>query len=102
MARVRWTPQALDDVEAICKFIARDSNYYARLFANKVFEKAKTIESFPYSGRRVPEIEEDTIRELIYGNYRIIYRILSKEIQILTVHHSARFLDKRKLEQESE
>ena len=42
MARLRWTPQALDDIEAICKFIARDSDHFAHLFANKLFEKAKS------------------------------------------------------------
>jgi toxin ParE1/3/4 len=97
MARLRWTPQALDDVEAICKFLVRDSDYYAHLFANKVFEKSETIEKFPYSGRIVPELEKDTIRELIYGNYRIIYLIVSHEIQVLTVHHSSRLLDIGKL-----
>ena len=55
MARLRWTPQALDDIEAICKFIARDSDQFAHLFANKVFEKAKTLEAFPNAGRVVPE-----------------------------------------------
>ena len=72
MARLRWTPQALDDVEAICKFIARDSNHFAHLFANKVLEKAKTLEAFPHAGRVVPESNQETIREIFYGNYRII------------------------------
>ena len=98
MARIRWTPQSLDDIEAICKFIARDSDYYAHLFANQIFKRTETIELFPYSGRMVPELNEDIIRELIYRNDRIIYRILSNEIQVLTVHHCARLLDTGKLE----
>ncbi len=61
MARLIWIPQALDDIEAICKFIARDSNHFAYLFANKIFEIAKTLESFPNAGRIVPETNQESI-----------------------------------------
>ena len=98
MARLRWTPQALDDIEAICKFIARDSNHFAHLFANKIFEKTKSLESFPSAGRIVPESDKETIREILHGNYRIIYRILKNEVQVLTVYHSSRLLDPSKIE----
>ena len=98
MARLRWTPQALDDIEAICKFIARDSNHFAHLFANKIFEKTKSLESFPIAGRIVPEFDKETIREILHGNYRIIYRILKNEVQVLTVYYSSRLLDPSKIE----
>jgi toxin ParE1/3/4 len=100
MARLRWTPQALDDIEAICKFIARDSDHFAHLFANRVFEKAKTLEAFPNAGRIVPESNQETIREIIHGSYRIIYRTRKDEIQVLTVHHSARLFDVSMIETE--
>ena len=93
MARLIWIPQALDDIEAICKFIDRDSNHFAHLFANKIFEIAKTLESFPNAGRIVPESNQESIREILYGNYRIIYRVLDDEVQVVTVHHSSRLLD---------
>jgi plasmid stabilization system protein ParE len=101
MARLRWTPQALDDIEAICKFIARDSNHFAHLFANKVFEKAKTLETFPNAGRVVPESNQEAIREIFHGNYRIIYRLIKDEVQVLTVHHSARLFDVTRIESDS-
>ena len=72
MARLRWTPQALDDIEAICKFIARDSDHFAHLFANTVFEKAKTLESFPNAGRIVPESNQEAIREIFHGSRLLI------------------------------
>ena len=93
MARLRWTPQALEDIEAICAYIARDSNYYARMFASQIIEKASTLESFPKAGRIVPESNREDVREMIHGSYRIIYRLINDEVQILTVHHSARLLD---------
>jgi toxin ParE1/3/4 len=78
---------------AICKFIARDSDHFARLFANKVFEKAKTLEAFPNAGRVVPESNQEAIREIFHGNYRIVYRVRKDEVQVLTIHHSARLFD---------
>lgn len=93
MARLTWTPQALDDIEAICEFIAKDAPRYAQIFATQVFSSAERIKIFPMSGRIVPEVGQQNIREIILGNYRIIYRIQDQEIQVLTVYHSARLLD---------
>lgn len=98
MAKIKWTPQSLDDIEAIANFIARDSDYYAQMFTISVFEVAERLELFPESGRIVPELNRREIREVIFGNYRIIYRIKNDLIQILTVYHSARLLDVKKIE----
>ena len=92
-----WTPQALNDVDAICKFIARDAPRYAQLFATQVFKSVERLEAFPESGRMVPEVGQENIREIILGNYRVIYRILNGDVEILTVYHSARLLDRSKL-----
>lgn len=97
MAGLTWTPQALDDVDAICKFIARDSPRYAQLFATQVFKSVERLEVFPNSGHIVPGIGQEDIREIILGDYRVIYRILNDEVEILTVYHSARLLDPSKL-----
>ena len=93
MAEIRWTLQALDDIEAIANYISRDSTHYAQLFAIKVFDAVKRLETFPESGRTVPEINQKNIREIILGNYRIIYRLKNDCAEILTVYHSARLLD---------
>jgi len=93
MAQVKWTPQALDDLEAICLFIARDAPQIAAVFADRAFRATDHLASFPRSGRIVPELERRDIRETILGNYRLIYRIQEVEVQIITVHHGARILD---------
>jgi toxin ParE1/3/4 len=93
MAKVTWTEQALEDLEAVCLFIARDTPRYAELFADQVFKATDRLGDFPLSARVVPEIGRENIREIILGNYRIIYRVLPKEVEILTVHHGARELD---------
>lgn len=93
MAQVRWTVQALDDLEAICLFIARDAPTVAAVFAQRAFDSTDRLAEFPRSGRAVPELNDLDFREIILGSYRLIYRIRSGDIEILTVHHAARLLD---------
>ncbi len=97
MAQVRWTPQAADDFDAITEFIAKDSPHFAGLFAADVLETVDRIGEFPESGRIVPEIGERAVREVILGNYRIIYRCHPAAVEILTVYHGARLLDPSEL-----
>ncbi len=99
MAQVRWTPQAADDLDAIAEFIARDSPHYAGLFVADVLQVVDRLADFPESGRIVPEIGEKSIREVILGSYRIIYRRRSEVVEVLTVHHGARLLDPKSLRQ---
>ncbi len=94
MAEIRWTLQSLDDVEAIASYIARDSAYYAQMLSIKIFDAVRKIGIFPESGRVVPEIGQKNIREIIPANYRIIYRSNTDCVEILTVYHSARLLNK--------
>jgi addiction module RelE/StbE family toxin len=97
MAVVTWTIQALDDLDAICEFIARDAPRYAQIFAIQAFEVVDRLEMFPLSGRVVSEIDRQEIREVILGNYRIVYRLKEDETEILTVHHGAQLLTANKL-----
>lgn len=93
MAEVRWTLQALDDLEAICWFIARDAPQVAAVFAQRAFDVADRLAEFPRSGRAVPELNNPDFREVILGNYRLIHRLRSGDVQILTVHPAAKPLD---------
>ena len=94
MAQVTWTDQALNDLDAICRFIARDAPRYAELFAARVFQATDTLAQFPRLGRVVPEIGREDIPEVIVQSYRIIYRVLPDEVEILTLHHGARSLER--------
>jgi addiction module RelE/StbE family toxin len=91
MAHLNWTDQALADLVSIAGFIAKDSVRYARITITKIRIVARQLQSHPLSGRKVPEANNETIRELVFGNYRIIYSLVSSErIDILPVHHSAK------------
>jgi toxin ParE1/3/4 len=94
MVKITWTQRSLDDLKSIAEYISKDSVKYAALTIEKIIDVTKYIENSPRIGRMVPEVgRNDKIREIIFGNYRIIYKISSTEtINILTVHHSAKRL----------
>ena len=91
--KVEWSNPAVDDVLAIKNYIARDSEAYAEHFAEHIIEAAESLDSLPARGRAVPEANDDSIRELIFGNYRIIFRVEEERVLLLTVIHGARSLD---------
>ncbi len=96
MVQIRWTFQAKDDLKTIAEYIKLDSVRYAKLQVIKIKTRTHILKLHPQAGRVVPEIESEEIRELIEGNYRIIYKVVSSSnIDILTIHHSARDLTKR-------
>jgi len=98
MAEVRWTPQAAEDLESIAEFIAEDSPHYARLFVIDILQAISRLIDFPRSGRIVPELNDPVIREIILGNYRIVYRLRDEIVEILTVYHGARLIDPSRLQ----
>ncbi len=70
-----------------------DSEHYARSFAKEVIHAIENLQIFPKSGRVVPEYNLKHIREIIFQNYRIVYRIRSDVIEIVTITHGARLMD---------
>jgi plasmid stabilization system protein ParE len=90
--RILWSPLAVDRVSEIAGYIAQDNPIAAEAWTTTVFEKVGRLKAFPESGRIVPETNEKRIRELLYGNYRIVYRIEDKRISVLTVRHGNQIL----------
>src|ERR1035438_7481859 len=86
MVEVKWSDQAIQDIDNIAEYISLDSIHYAELQVSDFFERAEVLNEYPMAGRIVPEIKDKSIRELIVGSYRLIYVILREErIDILTV-----------------
>lgn len=90
MGQIIWAPSALKDIESIARFIERDSIDQSSLFVTRIIEMTDRLDDFPQSGRVIPEINDDHCREIIYGAYRIMYRITKDEIWITGVIHGAR------------
>ena len=96
MTVIVWTEPAVADLENIHSYIARDSEVYADAILLGLFEAVERLETYPSSGRIVPELADDSTRELIVGNYRVVYSVSGETVRILTVLHSARtFQDPR-------
>lgn len=97
MVKIVWTELSILDLKVVFDYIAANSDRYATITVNKIYQRAQVIAENPFSGRIVPEFNETTIRELVEGNYRLIYRIKSDiQIDILRIYHSARLLKKIK------
>ena len=92
MARIVWSRVARDDLGAIVSYIRADSPGYARSFGLRVRQRVTRLEAFPESGRLVPEDPTNTYRELILGNYRVIYRYERDTVTIVTIIHGMRTL----------
>ncbi|MBU1187013.1 MAG: type II toxin-antitoxin system RelE/ParE family toxin [Acidobacteria bacterium] len=90
MKHIVWSIPAVDDLESIHSFIARDSQVYADTVILEIIESIERLITFPESGRFVPELNDEKTREIIVGNYRIVYEWVSGTIRILTVLHGAR------------
>lgn len=89
---VVWSPKAIIDVNDLAEYIARDSVAYASSVVAKILETTRTLNNFPLSGRVVPEFNDKTIREKLVHSYRIIYRIESSTVTIITVIHGKQIL----------
>jgi plasmid stabilization system protein ParE len=95
MVEVIWTQNATDEIVRIAEYLERYSEYYASMIVKRLYEKVAVLKQFPILGRVISEMQEDQYRELIEGNYRIMYEILDEEIILIQrVPHSSRFFDK--------
>jgi toxin ParE1/3/4 len=91
--RVVWSPRALADVDAIASYIAADSLHYASSVVRHIVTLTRMLERFPFTGRKVPEFEDENLRELIAYSYRIIYRVEAAEVIVAAVIHGKRNLE---------
>ncbi|HBC32151.1 MAG TPA: type II toxin-antitoxin system RelE/ParE family toxin [Clostridiales bacterium] len=97
--KIIWTKSAVLNLESIKSYIAQDSQYYAVELIEKVFGAVEKLSVFPRLGREVPEIKKENIREIIYRNYRILYRIDTEVLYIIAIIHAARDFNQVKLNQ---
>jgi len=92
MAKLIWSPKATADLDEICEYISKDSEHYAKLFAQRIVALAEAIAEFPMAGRITPEYQRDDLRERVYQSYRIVYRVKPKAVEIVAIVHGARLL----------
>ncbi len=90
---VYWTETAVQHLSSIYTYLFQTSPAHAQRTVDRITRRSQQIVTFPNSGRVVPEFENDRIREIIEGKYRIIYTIQSNQIEVLAVLHGAQSLE---------
>ena len=88
--KVRWTQRSIQDLRAIGTFISQDNPGGARRWVARLRERARRAAPLPYSGRQVPELDREDVREVFLGSYRIVYRIFPDFIEVLTIFEGHR------------
>ncbi len=91
---VKWTTHAKAQLRHIHDYIAQDSPLYAKRVSEKLVQKTIGLDELPRKGFKVPELNEDTVRELGLYSYRILYEIKPDNlIEVLAVIHKRRHLE---------
>ena len=90
--KVRWTITAIGHLASIYEYIARDSARYARRMVDRITSRSRHLARFPRSGQMVAEYQDPDVREVIEGQYRVIYEVTPSEIYVLAVIHGSQLL----------
>lgn len=89
-ARVVWSPRAIRRATEAAQFIANDDPTAAAEWARRLFDSARRLANFPEMGRVVPEVGRSEIREIVFRDYRVVYRSAPRLVEVLTVRHGKR------------
>ncbi len=90
--KIVWTDSAIADLKEICDYISRDNPSAAQTTGRGILEHVKILEMFPFIGPAYPRRSSGTIREIVYGSYRIFYEVTKqpKTVSLLRIWHGAR------------
>ncbi len=92
MVKLIWSPRSLQDLDNACEYIARESPRYAYLFADRLVRFIETIANQPLLGAVVQEYNRKDLRERLFQNYRIVYRVSEDYVELVTIIHATRLL----------
>jgi plasmid stabilization system protein ParE len=88
--KVIWTDAARHNLRAIRRRVSRVSEDAGLRTADSITRRTAQLSAFPDSGRMAPEFGNRYIRELIEGDYRILYERFADRIEVIGVIHGAR------------
>lgn len=90
MGKIKWTREAVDWLNKVHDYVAFDKPGAAKNLINKIRQRTHILREFPEIGHRMEEEPDENIRILLYGHYRIVYRIKAdRDTDILGVFHGA-------------
>jgi toxin ParE1/3/4 len=96
--RLFWTETARQDLQAIARYIATDNPTAAKRWVDRLRTRARNALLAPLASRKVPELLREDIRELIEGNYRIVYQVFEDRLVVLTVFEGHHLLPREKID----
>jgi addiction module RelE/StbE family toxin len=86
--KIKWTIRALSDLHDIHEYIAKDSKQYAQIQIENIQNAVSNLLSFPMIGHKIPELPHLQYREILVGNYRVVYRLENKQDLVIVTHIS--------------
>ncbi|MBI3794691.1 MAG: type II toxin-antitoxin system RelE/ParE family toxin [Nitrospinae bacterium] len=92
---IDWTESALADLIDVKAYIGKDSEYYGEQFIDWLISSVESLSDFPKLGRTIPELEMDTFREIIFHNYKIMYRTKKDCVSIFAIVHCKRLINEK-------
>ena len=93
MVEIKWTNNALEELDDIALYISKDSPKYAQILVKQIYEMISHLKQFPKFGRKVPEYNDPNLREILYKNYRIVYLVKDTYLEIISVIYGSRRLN---------
>jgi plasmid stabilization system protein ParE len=90
--RVIWSSKAVEDVDAVATYIARDSPSYAAAVVRQILETTRQLEKDPLTGTIISEGDNSTLRDKLAYTYRVIYRVQEDKVTIAAIVHTKRLL----------
>jgi plasmid stabilization system protein ParE len=87
MREIVWSIGAKESLRNCMEYIARDSERIAEEWALDIIESVDRVAEFPESGTVPRDITDDRIREIVKGNYRIVYEFSEERIDVLIVRN---------------
>lgn len=87
-----WSARAVRDLHQIADYIRQHRPEAARRVREDIRGATRRLGRFPLSGRSLPEWPDAPFRELIVGNYRVIYEPRPEQVEIVAVIHGSRDL----------
>lgn len=90
--KIIWSPLAFDRLREVADYIKEDNPEASVKWVRSIFSQIEKLKKYPKSGRIVPEMMRENVREIILNNYRIIYKIDNTSVIILTIRHARQLL----------
>lgn len=84
---VIWKDEAKEDLRDVLHYLSRFPSAYVDDWSNELTRKIQLLELFPEMGRIVPEKQLSHFREILVGNYRVLYIYLNNLITVIGVRH---------------